>query len=178
MDRGPGLTRAVVFPIERGMYEQEDRSQRVQVSVTRLLVLAAVGGSMVLMANFMRPEQTRAMPSLRSGLEVLRPAPKIPPDAARPPSRSPRGGLLLGEMVGRENRIWVYGEGAEVRYTVCTLQGDVLMADMEADEVYRLFPHLDLMGMHLDPTPRVAEDQSGVSGGPLMIADTEPETGR
>ena len=137
------------------MSERVARRSGVRPGLLRLLVLVAAVGGFVAMASIFNPEQTRAtVAQVKRGIETLAgEQPKVPEGAAKPPARDSRGRMLLGEMVGKGHRVWVYGQGTEVRYTVCTMEGEVLTSDIGADDVYRLFPHLDLRTMRLDTLP-------------------------
>lgn len=81
------------------------------------------------------------------------------------PERNARGWRLLGELVGGENLVWVYGSPDGPRYTICTADGRVLQEDLAPEDVYRSFPKLDLTDMRLEPRP------DGSTGEPLMTAD-------
>jgi hypothetical protein len=56
-----------------------------------------------------------------------------------------QGLTLLGQLRGKQYRVLAYAaaEGGAV-YSVFTLDGAPLAADLQADEVYRTFPELDL----------------------------------
>lgn len=84
---------------------------------------------------------------------------------AAAPDRNARGWPLLGELIGGENVVWIYGSPEGPRYTVCTPEGKVLQEDMAAEDVYRSFPKLDIPGMRLEPR------EDGAKPGPLMTAD-------
>lgn len=121
----------------------------------RLLVVVGAVGGFIALASVFNPEQTRAtVATVKRGVESLvGDTTRVPEGAAKPPARDSRGRMLLGEMVGNGHRVWVYGRGTEVRYTVCTPEGEVLTSDISAEDVYRLFPHLDLRTMRLDTLP-------------------------
>lgn len=143
------------FPIQGGMSERVVSRISVRPGLIRLLVLVASVGGFFILASIFNPEQTRAtVQGVKRELSRLAGSePTIPPGAAKPPARDSYGRMLLGEMVGRDYRVWVYGRGAEVRYTVCTPEGVVVTSDMTADDVYRLYPDLNLRAMRLDTLP-------------------------
>lgn len=69
---------------------------------------------------------------------------------------------LIGTLEGREFRILIHHAEASPRYTICTADGRVLREGLEAGDVYREFPTLDLKRLHLDPP-------SCEKTGPLML---------
>lgn len=71
---------------------------------------------------------------------------------------------LIGTLEGREHRVGCYASPDGPRYSVYTLDGALLSADLPADEVYRLFPEIDLENMTLEP---------GEGGGALMLMDRD-----
>lgn len=71
-------------------------------------------------------------------------------------------GDLIGMLEGREFRILIHHAEASPRYTICTPDGRVLREDLEAEDVYREFPTLDLQRLYLDPP-------SNDGTGPLML---------
>jgi len=83
--------------------------------------------------------------------------------AIRHPQRWPSLGLIEGV----EHYVLIHGSPAGPRYTVCSLGGQILQADLPGDEVYRAFPSVDVEGMRLEPAP--------MPDGPmLMHADPSP----
>lgn len=80
--------------------------------------------------------------------------------------RHPKRWTNLGMMEGAEYLVLVYGAPEGARYTVCSLQGEVLAPDLAAEEVYRAFPDINIPGMRLDPA------SDGAPSAPLMLADT------
>jgi len=152
------------------MSERVARRTGVRPGLVRLLVVVGAVGGFIVLASVFTPEQTRAtVATVKRGIESLAgDTTKVPEGAAKPPARDSRGRILLGEMVGNGHRIWVYGRGTDVRYTVCTPEGEVLTSDITADEVYRLFPHLDLRSMHLDTLP------DSDTGAVMMVDPRDP----
>jgi len=71
--------------------------------------------------------------------------------AAANAAQHPKGWKLLGMLEGREHLVkcWASPEGP--RYSVFTLDGRLLQADLPADEVYRGFPDIDLLNLRADP---------------------------
>ncbi len=57
----------------------------------------------------------------------------------------------LGTLESREYVVHIRHALPAPLYTVCTPDGRVLRADMQADEVYREFPTLDLERLRFDP---------------------------
>lgn len=79
-------------------------------------------------------------------------------------AKHPQGWPVLGLLEGVEYYVVIHGSPEGPRYTVCSLQGRVLQADLPKDDVYRAFPTLDVEGMRLEP--------AAVPDGPaLMLAD-------
>lgn len=75
-----------------------------------------------------------------------------------------QGWPALGLLEGVEYYVVIHGSPEGPRYTICSLQGRVLQADLPKDDVYRAFPTLDVEGMRLEPAE--------VPDGPvLMLAD-------
>ena len=54
------------------------------------------------------------------------------------------GWRLLGQLEGREYRVLIFASPVGPRYSVYSLAGELLQADLAADDVYRAFPDLDL----------------------------------
>ena len=71
-------------------------------------------------------------------------------------------GRLLGTLEGREYAVRCYASPLGPRYSVLTLDGRLLGSDLPADEVYRVFPGVDLESMRLEP-----------GAGPLMLMDRD-----
>lgn len=65
--------------------------------------------------------------------------------------RHPRHWPVLGLLEGPEYYTLIHSSPDGPRFTVCALNGQVLLADLPADDVYRAFPTLDVSGMRLDP---------------------------
>lgn len=79
----------------------------------------------------------------------------------------PEGWPSLGLIEGTEYYLLIHGSPNGPRYTVCTLTGRILQADLPADEVYRAFPTVDVEGMRLEPAVLpIAPD-----GPALMLAE-------
>lgn len=72
----------------------------------------------------------------------------------------------LGMMEGADYLVLVYGSPLGPRYTVCSLNGEVLEQDLASDEVYRSFPDLNIPGMRLEPG-----DNSDNQPVPMMLAE-------
>ncbi len=63
----------------------------------------------------------------------------------------PSGWPALGLIEGLDYYVLIHGSPEGPRYTVCSLGGRILQADLPADEVYRAFPTVDIEGMRLEP---------------------------
>lgn len=72
-------------------------------------------------------------------------------------------GSLIGTLECREYRILIKHADPAPLYTVCTLDGRVLMENLEAEDMYREFPTIDMKRLYVDPP--VGSDRSG----PLML---------
>jgi hypothetical protein len=70
---------------------------------------------------------------------------------------------LIGTLECREYRILIHHADPMPLYTVCTPDGRVLRENLQADDVYREFPTVDLKRLHLEPSSRDAGQ------GPLML---------
>lgn len=81
----------------------------------------------------------------------------------RPAARS------MGELIGRDYLVRIIATDDGPRYTVCTLQGDVLETDLAAADVYRLFPGLDLESLQFGSNGPT--DGHEALSGPLMLVD-------
>jgi len=67
--------------------------------------------------------------------------------------------LLLGTLECREYRILIHHADPVPLYTVCSPDGRVLRENMEAGDVYREFPTIDLERLRFEPT--TGEKNSG-----------------
>lgn len=83
---------------------------------------------------------------------------------AAPSARS--GPVEIGELVGREFTLRVFSTPEGPRYTVIDRDGHALAQLLEADEIYRRFPDLNVRSLQLR-----GDDASDLIGGPLMLAD-------
>ena len=72
--------------------------------------------------------------------------------------------LLIGMLESPEYLVLIQHADPTPRYTVCTPAGRILREDLDADDVYREFPMLDLRQFRLDPAADLQ------SSGPLMLA--------
>lgn len=108
---------------------------------------------------------SKSLPQLRDGKDADQWVRSIVPAA---PERNAHGWRLLGQMVGGERLVWIYSSPDGPRYTICTKTGEILREDLEADDVYRVFPDLDISGMRLEPRP-----EGGQKPESLMTADNE-----
>jgi len=70
---------------------------------------------------------------------------------------------LIGTLECREYRILIHHGNPMPLYTVCTPEGRVLRENLEAEDVYREFPTIDLKRLHLEPSER------STGQGPLML---------
>jgi len=66
-------------------------------------------------------------------------------------SAAESGRALLGTFQGREHMVKCFASPDGPRYSVYTLDGRVLQANLPADEVYRAFPDIDLSTLRADP---------------------------
>lgn len=80
-----------------------------------------------------------------------------------------QAGTPMGELIGREYLVRLTATDEGTRYTVCTLGGEVLESGLEAGDVYRLFPGLDLETLRFGPDGANGSDD--VLPGPLMLVD-------
>lgn len=71
-----------------------------------------------------------------------------------------KGWKLLGELESVEYRVLMHASPDGARYSVYTLDGRLLQSDLEGDDVYRVFPALDLKPL---------QDAPAKNDGPLML---------
>ena len=76
----------------------------------------------------------------------------------------------MDHLSGVEYWVLIYGSPDGPRYSVCSLDGRLLQADLPADEVYKAFPTLDVEGMWVDP-PNGAEPGAAGMNKALMLAE-------
>ena len=77
----------------------------------------------------------------------------------------PKGWHLLGALVGRDHIVLIHASSEGARYSVFSLDGRLLEADLFADDVYRSFPDLEIDRLRLDPAH---QGRDGVEG-PYML---------
>lgn len=112
---------------------------------------------------------TGAMPVAGAdGLEHIRTvkperAAEVAAELARTPH--PKGWKLLGLLQDQRYHVLVYTSPDGPRYSVFALTGALLEADLPADQIYRVFPDLDVTKLRADPPNGVTPT------GPLMLAD-------
>jgi hypothetical protein len=73
------------------------------------------------------------------------------------------GWRLLGQLEGREHRVLIFASPEGPRYSVYSLSGELLQADLAADDVYRAFPDLELGSLR---------DVPASDGKTIMLAPT------
>ncbi len=109
---------------------------------TKIFGVFAAACAFLAIASMIKPDNSRASDIVPS-MEPVQSA----------PATNDQGWPLLGEIVGVETRVWIYGSPEGPRYTITTHDGWVMMQDLLADEVYRNFPDLDVENMLLEPAP-------------------------
>lgn len=62
----------------------------------------------------------------------------------------PVPGVLVCELVGRDEVVQVRATGAGTRYTLCSLDGQIVERDLDAAELSRIRPDLNPDGMQAD----------------------------
>lgn len=143
---------------------------RGRVVLKRLLTVAAGFGVFVLVASVVDPQSSPASPG-----DMVVNVPHLGTDRQQAVEqrllarRHPMNWPTLGLLEGPEYLTLIHSSPDGPRYTICALNGRVLLEDLPADDVYRAFPTLDLAGMRLDPA-----DPPGAhlpDGGALMLAD-------
>ena len=130
-------------------------------SIRRIAVLAFGAAVFFGVASVVKPPPQSA----EAGFDSMRRTPETSRLAADAPRASAhaKGWRLLGTLEGREQRVLCFASPDGPRYSVHTLDGALLVADLPADEVYRLFPEIDLENMRLEPG----------ADGPLMLMDRD-----
>lgn len=128
----------------------------------RTLALIIAGAALFLgVASVIKPPPRSASANVPPAVSPFgAPAPTHPP---RTEAAHPKGWKLIGTLEGTQHmvRCWATPDGP--RYSVYTLSGQLLQADLPADEVYRAFPDIELENLRADPP-------AGRST--LMMADT------
>lgn len=129
--------------------------------------LALVLGVLSTVAALHAPTGTEAAPTI-PGYPNLRDHGTPIPVPARPegdrPSLTSSVGPLLGELTSPAYRILVYAAADGPRYTVLDHDGQILYENLEADEVYRVVPGLDVRDLHT----------IAPGGTPALMRATEP----
>ena len=87
--------------------------------------------------------------------------------AAHSHAAEPTRGLLMGELVGRDARVVIYGTEQGSRFDIHSLGGGIVAAGLTAEQVAGLLPGQD---------PRGAMAQEPMQCGPLMMV--EPDLSR
>ena len=148
------------------MDDTYERAVHLRLRAARIAGVLGIGALFVMVAVIADPLASKADPAGDrasggdGGVGVM-----IQPRAVEAlPLRDERGRPLLGELVGSEYLVRIFGSEDEPRYTVCTLGGTVLADDLFADEVYREFPDLDI------PSLQFGQDDAI---GALMMADPD-----
>lgn len=77
----------------------------------------------------------------------------------------PKNYKLLGRIEDRDYHVLAYAAPDAPRYTVFSLEGRLLQADMLADDVYRSFPTLNLTTLRVDP------EANSTAPTAIMLAD-------
>jgi hypothetical protein len=139
----------------------------------RRLGVAAVGaGAFVLVASVVDPQLSPAKtPEAMNMPPVLSSEDREHVERMLAARAHAKGWRLLGVLEGIDYYTLAYASPDGPRYTVCALDGRLLLADLPAGEVYRAFPTLDLENLRLDP----ADLPLAPEGGPLMLADPQVE---
>jgi len=134
---------------------------RPRAGLRRALGLGLVLAVLSTVAAVRTPTDTVAAPTLRGDLHGSARSAPMPTEVR--PSLTSSVGPLLGELIGTTYRVRVYAGADGARYSVLTLSGELLFEGLEADEVYRVVPGLDVRELQaIDGT-----------GGAIMRA-TEP----
>jgi len=145
------------------MSTQRDWWSGVHPAAKLMLGIGAVG-AFVLLAGVVHPFGSRA---------------EQVPAAALNPHAQTHGDLdseqdpaladppLIGSLIGRDYLVWIYSASDGPRYTVCEPDGFVLESMLRPDDVYRIFPDLDIQTMQFTP--------EGSGGEPLMMVIPDEE---
>jgi hypothetical protein len=118
----------------------DDAEARLHWTFEKLLIAAASCGLFIGIATFLGPQASEAGQS-----------------AAAHPSAHRH----LGELRGLKYRVLIEPSSHGPLYTVCTRSGQVLHPPIPAEDVYKLFPDLDIQTMSAGPD----------EGTPLMMVD-------
>lgn len=164
---------ATVERVGTGMGAEGVRSGRGPRRLFHRVAAAGVGIAVfVLVASVVEPDRSAAhepsagvAPGARAPGRAVKPV--LTPEQVQEAllgREHPEGWPLLGMLEGADYYVLIHGSPEGPRYSICSHRGDMLQADVPADDVYRAFPTLDIEGMRFDPSP---EPQTG----PLMLAE-------
>lgn len=132
------------------------KSRSPKVALRRLLLVVGGAFTFAVIASVIQPGASTATPAnLAHGdghlADVSKKLAQLP---------HPEGWPCLGLLRGTNQLVVIHGSPEGPRYSVYTLSGRMISADLAADEIYREFPDLDIEGLRLEP---------GEDHGPLML---------
>lgn len=144
--------------------------------VRRLLIFAGGVVTFLLVASVVQPLKSSAVPdaqiaAVRPALDARDPAEVV---RALVQLRHPSGWPLTGALVGRQEMVLMHASPDGPRYSVFNHQGELMQADMGADEVYQSFPNLDINSLRLEP----AKTDRGSTPIMLVVPDQDHNTDR
>ncbi|MBX3356912.1 MAG: hypothetical protein KF745_00640 [Phycisphaeraceae bacterium] len=117
-------------------------------SVNRIVAIAVAVMVFAAISSVIRPSDSSADPlHARTPKPTLGPAPAV----FKAPDRDALGNMLIGQLTSADHLVLAYATREGPRYTVCALDGTVLESNLMADDVYRVFPSLNIENMVLDP---------------------------
>lgn len=137
--------------------------------VRRLVILAGGVVTFLLVASVVQPLKSSAVPDSSSAAVRSAINPSDPAEVVRAlvQLKHPDGWPLVGVLVGRYEMVLMHASPDGPRYSVFSHQGQLMQADMQADEVYRSFPNLDIKGLRLEP----AQNDRGSTPIMLVVPD-------
>lgn len=118
------------------------RSAALRALKRTLFALAGVGVFFGV-ASFIKPAPRQASASVPNPVQLTIPASAL--------GEHPKGWKVLGTLQGKNLLVRAYASPEGPRYSVYSTAGQLLQADLPADEVYRAFPEADLQNMRLEP---------------------------
>lgn len=127
-----------------------------RVVLRRLLMLVGAAFTFAVISSVIQPGASQAEPLAVDPNDERITA--VGTQLARLPH--PAGWPCLGLLRGTNQLVVIHAGPEGPRYSVYSLRGRLISADLAPDEVYREFPDLDVEGLRLEPSTQ---------DGPLML---------
>ncbi len=128
-------------------------ANRPGVRLARRMLFVLAGAAVFLgVASVIKPAPRQAAATIPTAVPLVLPASSLGPHD--------KGWKLLGTLQGKTLIVRAFASPDGPRYSVYSTLGQLLQADLPADEVYRAFPQVDLQNIRLEP---------GVTSDALML---------